>query len=70
MKANGETVESYTIITVEPNTVAAKIHNRIPNIIGPQDFGVCGLDQDNRSVTGTARQAGETAKETGKPSFI
>jgi putative SOS response-associated peptidase YedK len=37
--ASGETVESYTIITGEPNSVAAKIHNRMPVIVDPADFG-------------------------------
>ena len=33
-----ETVESYTIITGEPNEVAERIHNRMPVIIAPPDF--------------------------------
>jgi putative SOS response-associated peptidase YedK len=37
--ASGETVESYTIITGEPNEVAGKIHNRMPVIVDPADFG-------------------------------
>jgi putative SOS response-associated peptidase YedK len=37
-KASGEKVETYTIITGQPNEVAAKIHNRMPVIIDPQDY--------------------------------
>jgi len=37
-KASGETIESYTIITGAPNAVAAEIHDRMPVIIGSQDF--------------------------------
>jgi putative SOS response-associated peptidase YedK len=37
-KASGETVETYTIITGEPNEVAGKIHDRMPVIIDPLDF--------------------------------
>ncbi len=36
--ASGETVETYTIITGEPNDVAGRIHNRMPLIIDPADF--------------------------------
>jgi putative SOS response-associated peptidase YedK len=31
-------MESYTIITDQLNEVAAKIHNRMPIIIDPQDY--------------------------------
>ena len=37
--ASGEAVESYTIVTGEPNAVAGKIHNRMPVIVDPSDFG-------------------------------
>ena len=35
----GETIETYTIITCPPNEVAGKIHNRMPVIVDPTDFG-------------------------------
>ncbi len=38
-KASGETIETYTIITCPPNDVAGAIHNRMPVIIDPSDFG-------------------------------
>jgi putative SOS response-associated peptidase YedK len=34
----GEPVESYTILTTEPNTLMASIHNRMPVILEPEDF--------------------------------
>jgi putative SOS response-associated peptidase YedK len=37
-KASGEKIETYTLITGEPNEVAAAIHNRMPVIIDPQDY--------------------------------
>jgi putative SOS response-associated peptidase YedK len=37
-KASGEMIESYTIITGQTNEVAAKIHNRMPVIVDPQDY--------------------------------
>src|SRR5262249_15410641 len=37
-RANGETVQTYTIITGQPNEVAARIHDRMPLIIDPDDF--------------------------------
>jgi putative SOS response-associated peptidase YedK len=35
-KASGEKIETYTIITGQPNEVTAPIHNRMPVIIDPQ----------------------------------
>jgi putative SOS response-associated peptidase YedK len=37
-RASGEKVETYTIITGQPNEVAAPIHNRMPVIVDPQDY--------------------------------
>jgi putative SOS response-associated peptidase YedK len=37
-KASGEKVETYTIITGQPNEVAALIHSRMPVIVDPQDY--------------------------------
>ena len=37
-KASGEKIETHTIVTAQPNEVAAKIHNRMPVIIDPRDY--------------------------------
>jgi len=37
-KATGETVQSCTIITTEPNEVRAPIHNRMPVILDPANY--------------------------------
>jgi putative SOS response-associated peptidase YedK len=34
----GEVVESFTIITCEPNLMAAKVHDRMPVILGPEHY--------------------------------
>jgi putative SOS response-associated peptidase YedK len=34
----GKTVESFSIITTEPNELMAPIHNRMPVILGDQDY--------------------------------
>lgn len=34
----GESVTSYTILTTEPNTLIADLHNRMPVIVSPQRF--------------------------------
>jgi putative SOS response-associated peptidase YedK len=36
--AEGDPVETYTIVTTEPNELAAKIHNRMPVILAPEDY--------------------------------
>lgn len=33
-------VESFTIITCEPNEAMAEVHNRMPVILSPDDFGL------------------------------
>src|SRR5713226_4724861 len=38
-KASGEVVRSCTIITTEPNEVCAPIHDRMPVIVAPEDYG-------------------------------
>src|SRR5258706_9914962 len=38
-KASGEVVRSCTIITTTPNEVCAAIHDRMPVIVGPEDYG-------------------------------
>ncbi len=38
-KASGEIVRSFTIITTTPNEVCAPIHDRMPVIVAPQDYG-------------------------------
>jgi putative SOS response-associated peptidase YedK len=35
---DGKTVESFTIVTTEPNELTAPIHNRMPVILGTQDY--------------------------------
>ena len=34
----GQFVESFTIITCEPNVMAAKVHDRMPVILGPEHY--------------------------------
>ena len=38
--ASGEIVRTFTIITTEPNELAARSHNRMPAIISPTDYGM------------------------------
>lgn len=38
-KATGDTLESFSIVTVEPNEVLEPFHNRCPLIIEPNDYG-------------------------------
>ena len=35
---NGEPIYSFTLITTEPNSLLAKVHDRMPVIIDPKDF--------------------------------
>jgi putative SOS response-associated peptidase YedK len=37
-KATNEPLETYTIITTEPNELTAPIHNRMPAILAPKDY--------------------------------
>jgi putative SOS response-associated peptidase YedK len=37
-RASGEHIETYTIITTEPNGLCAPIHNRMPVILDPADY--------------------------------
>lgn len=34
----GETVESFTVLTTTPNEATAKVHNRMPVILGREDY--------------------------------
>jgi len=36
---SGETIQSCTIITTEPNEICAPIHDRMPVILDPKDYG-------------------------------
>ena len=36
--SNSQIVETFTIITCEPNLMAAKVHNRMPVILGPEHY--------------------------------
>jgi putative SOS response-associated peptidase YedK len=38
-RASGEIVRSFTIVTTEPNEVCASIHDRMPVIIDPANYG-------------------------------
>ncbi len=42
-------ITTFTILTTEPNSLMAKIHNRMPVIIHPEDYGRW-LDQDLRDI--------------------
>ena len=33
-----QVVETFTIITTEPNLMAARVHNRMPVILGPEHY--------------------------------
>lgn len=37
-KTTGQPLETYTIITTEPNELTAPIHNRMPVILAPRDY--------------------------------
>ena len=37
-KPTRQAVETYTIITTEPNELTAPIHNRMPVILAPKDY--------------------------------
>jgi len=37
-KATGQPLETYTIVTTEPNELTAKVHNRMPVILAPKDY--------------------------------
>jgi putative SOS response-associated peptidase YedK len=37
-KATGQPLETYTIITTDPNELLEPIHNRMPVILSPQDY--------------------------------
>ena len=37
-RTSGEVIESFTIITTDANTLVARIHDRMPVIIDPNDF--------------------------------
>ncbi len=38
-KGTEQPLETFTILTTEPNTLVAELHNRMPVIIPPQSFG-------------------------------
>jgi putative SOS response-associated peptidase YedK len=37
-KITGQTLETYTVLTTEPNELTAPIHNRMPVILAPRDY--------------------------------
>lgn len=48
---NGEWLQSYAIITTEPNELAVKVHNRMPLILEPRDYSRW-LERDPGSTLG------------------
>lgn len=36
--AAGEVIETFTVITTEPNAMVAKVHDRMPVILGPEHY--------------------------------
>jgi putative SOS response-associated peptidase YedK len=46
---NEREIESFTILTTEPNELAAQIHNRMPAILNPDDYQAW-LDPDEQDV--------------------
>ena len=49
VEIEGETIESFTILTTQPNAAMAAIHTRMPVILGPEDFEAW-TDTDNLEV--------------------
>ncbi len=52
-RATGNERETFTIITTEPNELLAPIHNRMPVIVGPDDYDRW-LDPENESAANLA----------------
>ena len=48
---DGQVIESCTLLTTEPNDVLAPIHNRMPVILDPKDYGQW-LDPDQQAADG------------------
>ena len=46
-RVSGEQQETFTIVTTEPNALLAPIHNRMPAIVAPEDYGRW-LEPENR----------------------
>lgn len=46
--ADGDVLETCTILTTEPNDLMASIHNRMPVILDPEDYGTW-LDPDTKA---------------------
>jgi putative SOS response-associated peptidase YedK len=38
-KTTGQVLRTYTILTTDPNELMASIHNRMPVIVAPKDYG-------------------------------
>ena len=38
MAPDGKPLDSFAIITTDPNEVAAKVHTRMPVIVEPKDY--------------------------------
>lgn len=52
-RATGDERETFTIITTEPNELLAPIHNRMPVIVGPDDYDRW-LDPENEGASDLA----------------
>jgi putative SOS response-associated peptidase YedK len=50
-KPDGETLQSYTIITTEPNELTREVHDRMPVILSPDDYERW-LDPELKDVDG------------------
>jgi putative SOS response-associated peptidase YedK len=48
-RESGETVESFNLITIDPNEVLQPIHDRMPVILAPADFATW-LDPKNEDT--------------------
>jgi putative SOS response-associated peptidase YedK len=49
-RANGQWLQTYTIIITEANELMAPVHNRMPVILHPSDFNRC-LDREPQNST-------------------
>ena len=37
---DGDSIDSYTILTTEPNQIVRQLHNRMPAIVEPESYGL------------------------------
>ncbi len=48
--SDGETLMTFTIITIEPNALTARLHDRMPVIIEPEDYRTWLEGEDPREL--------------------